>query len=229
MDIYYYCSYTGSPVGFILGKLSNAHEVEEPLALSGEKIEPLIRNCFELGMVRSACGLLTQAPKRYFLLFKKLVARGGRDELDYYLNIAFVTENQQQYLQWLDEDNTITEDAIAQAGRETILVDRESDFGYKVSGKSLEVLTKMKFGSLLRKCRVAAREDGLYFELASHDADTDEVMQALGISSEERDLELISEDGNWVRVIKKKAKLSRIPILILILLAAVILLVWSKL
>lgn len=229
MEVYYYCSYTGSPVGFILGKLSNVRETEEPLELSEEQIDPLIRSCFELGMVRGACGLLTEEPKSYFLLFKKLVARGGQDALEYYLNIAFVTEDQQQYLQWLDVDGTVSKD-VAQACRETISLNRKSDFGYDVNGRSLAALTKMKFGSLLKNCRTAALEDGLYFELASHNADTDKVMQALGISCKDWDLESIPEGGNWVRVIKKKAKLSHIPILVpLLLLAAVALLVWSKL
>lgn len=206
MEIYYYCSYTGSPVGFILGKLSDTYEAEETVELSEVGIDPLIRRCFEQGMVRNACGILTQEPRRYFLLLKKLVARGGRDSVEYYLNLAFVTESQQQYQQWLDQDDTVTADTIAQAGRETIVLDQESDFGYKVRSMSLSKLAKMRFGALLGKCRMAALEDGLYFELASQNADVDEVMQALGISNAEHDFELVSKDENWVRLIKKKAK-----------------------
>ena len=163
MDIYYYCSYTKSPVGFILGKLNGVNEAGEPMALSKDGIEPLIRKCFELGLVRKACGLLTQEPKRYFLLLKKLVTRGGDSDLDYYLNVAFVTESQQQYQQWMDVDEAVAEDTIAQAIRETILVDRESDFGYKVNSKSLAKLAGSKFGSLLGKCRTAAPGSGHYF------------------------------------------------------------------
>jgi len=228
MEVYYYCSYTGSPVGFILGKLSNVNEAEESLTLSKEHLEPLIRKCFELGMVRKACGILTREPKRYFLLLKKLVARGGRDDLDYYLNIAFVTESQQQYMQWMDKDEMVTEDTIAQACRETILVDRESDFGYKISSKFLTMLTRKKFGIMLGKCREAALKDGLYFELSAHDTDQDEVMQALGLSSAEQGLEPISEDENWMKLIKKKAKWNCVPIAILLLLTAAVIWIWGK-
>ncbi len=222
MEVYYYCSYTGSPVGFILGKLNDVSEAEGTRTLNKEHLEPMIRQCFELGMIRKACGLLTQEPKRYFLLFKKLIARGGQDGLDYYLNIAFVTESQQQYLQWIDEDKLVTEDTIAQACRETILVDRESDFGYKINSKSLAMLTKMKFGSMLGKFRTAALEDGIYFELSAPNTDTDDVMKALGISNTSQYLEQIPEDGNWVRLIKKKAKSGRFLIWILLLLAAMV-------
>jgi len=220
MEVYYYCSYTGSPVGFILGKLNGVSEAEGTRTLSKDHLDPMIRKCFELGMVRKACGLLMQEPKRYFLLFKKLVARGGTDGLDYYLNIAFVTESHQQYLQWIDEDKLVTEDAIAKACNDTILVDRESDFGYKINSKSLATLTKKKFGSLLGKCRAAAIEDRLYFELSSPNADTDDVMKALGISDASQQLEQIPEGGNWVRLVKKKAKPNSFLIWVLILLAA---------
>lgn len=234
MDVYYYCSYTGSPVGFIMGKLdklSGVCEADALLELNRKDIEPFIRKCFERGLVRNACGRLSkktaeseEPEQRYFLLFKDLVANGGQDDLEYYLNIAFVTENPEEYLRWLDVGETVTTDTIAQAIRESISLNRKSDFGYDVSGRGLAALTKMKFGSLLGECRAAMRDgkDGLYFELASHGADMDEVMQALGISSEDHELEFISESKNWVRVIKKKPKRKHLALWAVLLLVSVL-------
>lgn len=217
MEVYYYCSYTSSPVGYILGKLTAPSE-ESTIALCADHIDTMIHQCFEAGMVRNACGLLTQDPHRYFLLLKKLIVHGSQGSPDYFLNIAFVTEDRQEYARWLENDDTVTADSVAKAGQATMVLDQNSDFGYKIDGKALAKLVKMKFGSLLGKCRVAALEDGLYFELASHNADTDEVMQALGISSEDQELELISEDKNWTRVIKKKPKRKHLILWLILLL-----------
>lgn len=217
MEVYYYCSYTSSPVGYILGKLTAPSE-DGALALRADRVDTMIHQCFEAGMVRNACGLLTQAPQRYFLLLKKLIVNGNQGSPDYFLNIAFVTENRQEYARWLENDDAVTADTVAKAGQATMVLDQNSDFGYKIDGKALAELTKMKFGSLLGKCRAAALEDGLYFELASHSADADEVMQALGISSEEQDLELIAEDKNWFRVIKKKQKRKHLTLWLILLL-----------
>lgn len=217
MEVYYYCSYTSSPVGYILGKLTDPSE-EGALALRADRIDTMIHHCFEAGMVRNACGLLTQAPQRYFLLLKKLTVHGSQGSPDYFLNIAFVTEERQEYARWLENDDTVTADTVAKVGQATMMLDQNSDFGYKIDGKALTKLTKMKFGSLLGKCRATALDDGLYFELASHNADTDEVMQALGISSEGQELELISKGTNWTRVIKKKPKRKHLILWLILLL-----------
>lgn len=199
MDVYYYCSYKGSPVGFILGKLSNVNKTEDTLTLSKDNIEPLIQQCFELGMIRKAYGILPQKPDHYFLLLKKLVAKRGSDDLDYYLNVAFVTEDQEQYNQWMCEDGSVTEAAVAQTVRETILVDHESDFGYKISSKALAKLVGKKFGSLLGKWGA----DGTYFELASQNTDPDDVIKALGLADGTVTLESLPENRNWTQLFKK--------------------------
>lgn len=209
MEVYYYCSYKGSPVGFILGKLSGVNEAEDTRMLSKNDIDPLIRECFELGMVRKAYGLLPQKPDHYFLLLKKLVTKGGGDDLDYYMNISFVTDDQKQYQEWMKMDSEVTEDTIAQAVRETILLDRESDFGYKIKSKPFANLVEKNFGSIFGKRKTTYLEDGTYFELASQKTDLDDVMRAIGITDDALMLEPLKEDGNWVSLSQKKKKSHR--------------------
>ena len=73
MNLYYYCSYDGSPVGFRIGRI-DALSRDEKIELSSEKIEPFIRRCFETGLVRSAFGKIpsdADSEKKFFLLKKK--------------------------------------------------------------------------------------------------------------------------------------------------------------
>jgi len=115
MEIYYNCSYTGSPVGFIPGRLQYVTGQSEDYVLSHEQIPLLIQRCFDFAIVRKACGRwrLTGSDPVYFLLVKGLTVDEGQDERgidklsEYYLNFALTTTDRSEYEDWLAvEDDT---------------------------------------------------------------------------------------------------------------------------
>lgn len=222
MQIYYYCSYTGSPVGYILGQLTYDASQNGNCALSGEDIPALIRKCFELGTVRKAIGVLP-ATSRYFLLAKKLTAKGcgGQESSDYYLNIALVTDDAAEFQNWLRKDPGTAQE-IADAVKATMELDRSDDFGFTIRPVELASLLKKSFQPLFKGASEHISQPDIFVELAFAQTDLSELQKNLGLSAQEKTFVPLSETGKWVRYSKKKRPtgLPKAALLGLLLLAA---------
>lgn len=222
MEIYYYCSYTGSPVGFQLGKLNT-----ENGKLSSENIPLLIRRCFSQGMVRKACGWLLEEEK-YFLLVKDLTAKGkeSNEADEYYLNIALVSGQYNDYQKWLS-DKTTEEQEISNSIRDTMSLRGDPRFGFTVHLDRIAALTEQSFGGLF--AGISPKEEETYFQGLSPNLSERELIDILAIPSDDYDLKKLRPDtqreGTWFRLGKKKERRIHLEKILLISAAAAAVLV----
>lgn len=231
MKVYCYCSYTGSPVGYILGELSYDAAQSGSYTLNHTNAPSFIKRCFEQDIVRKGFGKLPGSDSEYFLLFKKLMAkgRGGAEASEYYINLALVTHNMEEYNQWVGTNNETTPQDIAQAVQEMMEIDRMNDFGFTVRPEALDKLLRLSFRSLFDIDAVSKHPQEAYFNLITSKPNCDELKAALGLSEPDKDLCSVVDSEKWVRYGKKK--LNSTPTLFAVLalaavgiLAAVILL-----
>ena len=99
MKIYSYCSYEGSPCGFILGSISfdpdRQYTHNDRLILQKDGVLPLIQTTFECGIVDFVFGNLPDSDT-YWIEIKNLNAKDKKPYL--YLNFAFETQRKEEYL-----------------------------------------------------------------------------------------------------------------------------------
>lgn len=222
MDIYYYCSYTGSPVGYQLGKLN-----EDTGKLVDENIPRLIHRCFSRGMIRKACGRFP-GENKYFLLVKDLTARKAAEDgaEEYYLNIALVSDSFDDYKKWLS--GNLPEQKIANVIRDTISLRNDPQFGFTVHKEQVEALKNLKFSTLFKG--IAPDEEMAYFQVLSPNLTTEELQDTLGLLDDSCNLTKmpadISREGEWFQSCKKKEfrSLWMKVVLLLVCLASVVML-----
>ena len=77
-ELYSYCSYKGSPVGFRIGKTKVENEID--LTLCDDNINQFVRKSFESGMITCVFGKLPKSDK-YVYLVKKLEYTGNNGPL----------------------------------------------------------------------------------------------------------------------------------------------------
>lgn len=99
MKVYSYCSYEGSPCGFILGSISfdtsKEYTNNDKLILQKDGVLPLIQTTFECGIVDFVFGNLPDSDT-YWIEVKNLNAKDKKPYL--YLNFAFETHRKEEYL-----------------------------------------------------------------------------------------------------------------------------------
>ena len=215
MEIYYYCSYKGSPVGFQLGKLKYPSGGSRLHALDAQGIPPLVQRCFDQNIVRKVCKRSAEE-KEYILLAKGLTAKGKQpeDPAEYYINFALVTDSEADCQKWLRGDGA-SGLAIADAIRDTMELDRQSAFGFTVRGDKLDALLSMSYRKLFEDA-AAKEHDGILLEAISPNTTAEQLQQALRLDA----LEGCRLNGNWFKFGKKKE--SRKAPLGILLAAAVI-------
>ncbi|MDE7244713.1 MAG: hypothetical protein K2O18_12175 [Oscillospiraceae bacterium] len=233
MEIYYYCSYTGSPTGFQLGKLTNAGQNMGLLALEKQNVSELIQRCFDLRAVRRAYQYPPEPNEsnEFFFLLKGLTAQGkGPDEPEmYYINFAVVTGREAEF-QKCFRGGDVSDCEIAEAVRGTIQPDPNSEFGFQIRGEKAAKLLKLSLRA--QRGEINDRK-GTFLKLLcrKEKEDLNQLIQALkldGFHLEEvlptertaqTDLDkTIEKEGTWF--VKKKLRRTNLPILILIALVA---------
>lgn len=204
MEVYYYCSYTGSTVGFQLGRLDF-----ESGKLSDEGIPPLIRRCFSRGMIRKACGVLPDTEK-YFVLVKDLTAKkfAATDAEEYYLNIALVSEYVEDYQKWLSSGD-MTQQAAADIIRDTISLHGDPKFGFTICVDQIKKLNEIVWSSLFNG--ILPEKGTTDFQVLSPNMSSEELAKILGLIKADYTVEKLRLDkqrsGNWFRIYKKKTGL----------------------
>ncbi len=222
MDIYYYCSYTGSPVGYILGCLTYNPNQSANYTLSRKRIPPVIRRFFEYDTVCNAFGILPAEPKQYYLMMKNLTAKGDKngEAPEYYLNLAFVTQDVDEYKRLLRAGGGTSED-IAVMIKDSMELDRTSDFGFTIRPDRLKKLVKGSFRSVFESSGALERVN-TFLEVDSPQADLTYLTENLELSDPERTLSFLPEAPKWV-VYSKKKQTRPIRLIVVIPIAAGIL------
>ena len=148
MDIYYYCSYTGSPVGFVIGKIQNIFSEKHGLELDDKNINPFLRICLENGVIRKGCGVIPQNLNRdikYFLVHKSSmpVALPLNTSVQCYINIAFLCDTKDEFVKIFNTWYSMPEDVSNSVVASTIEIDHGAKFGYNVNRNRLvEILNQ---------------------------------------------------------------------------------------
>lgn len=206
MNLYYYCSYDGSPVGFRIGRI-DALSRDEKIELSSEKIEPFIRRCFETGLVRSAFGKIpsdADSEKKFFLLKKKLRKKA---DYNYYMNVAVVEEEWDKFCSLLQDG--VDEVSLATAVMSSIKPYGENAFGYRVDTQKLSKVLECGFASVCNcnetRINNVQKNDAFYATLSTETPDTDALKKSLGIvQGSSTHTEITKESGKVFCFGKKK-------------------------
>lgn len=212
MNLYYYCSYDGSPVGFRIGRI-DALSRDEKIELSSEKIEPFIRRCFETGLVRSAFGKIpsdADSEKKFFLLKKKLIEK--KDDCNYYMNVAVVEEEWDKFCSLLQDG--ANEVSLATAVMRSIKPFGENAFGYRVDTQELSKVLECGFASVCNcnetRINNVQKNDAFYATLSTETPDTDALKKSLGIvQGSSTHTEITKESGKVFCFGKKKSASTR--------------------
>ena len=203
MQIYYHCTYKGSPVGFCIGKLDMEGQIAGNIELREENTNPFIRTCFNYGTVRKACGILPQEPSKYFLLAKKLAAQGkAPEEPEHYsINIALVTDSKNQFRSWLAREDG-SELEIAETVKASMEINRSNNFGFTVRADQAASLAEKSFKSLFTGCEPQYAELETWVETSYMQTDLKQLAEDLELSEPDKEFQK-SGSGKWVIYRKK--------------------------
>ena len=99
MKVYSYCSYEGSPCGFILGSFTFNTDAEfkqsDTISLNNDETNPFIQTIFEYGSIDFVFGKLHNN-EPYKIIIKNIDQKNSKPYL--YMNFAFETDNKEEYL-----------------------------------------------------------------------------------------------------------------------------------
>lgn len=199
MKVYYYCSYTKSPVGFRLGMVDTDNACGETCEPSSEEIQPFIWKCFSQSSIRQAHGLIPQEleePAQYFILMKSKVPI-IKGEIEYFINFAFVTDQRTEYESWIQGGSQKETDPF-HAIMETIVLNGSLEFGFTVCTEGLRTLKNKAYYSL--PDRVPTSTESTYIDAVLSKNDASQLLSTLGLS--EYDVHNLNQ-GNWFSIKKK--------------------------
>lgn len=200
MEVYYYCSYTKSPVGFRLGMVDTEHANGEICELSTENVHPFIWKCFSSGIIRRACGQIPQENKqdsRYFLLMK---SRDSViiDEVEYFINFAFVTSRKQEYEAWF-QGSAENESTVLQAIGTTMILNGRSEFGFSVRTDGVCALAGKSYRGLF--AGISPSTEDTYLKAVSSKTRQSQLLDTLDLAG--YDAQRLNQ-VNWVCIKKKQ-------------------------
>ena len=183
MKVYYYCSYDGSPVGFHIGRVDYSVPQENLLELKDKEIDPFIRCCFESGLIRSAFGKIPNN-NNYFMLKKKLT--GKKEEDSYYMNIAIISEDWDEFVQLMQAGSN--EEELSDAILDSIKLDKTSAFGYCIDTEKFSKIISMKYGKICgcndNYLNQVKQQEAFFMTLSTATVDEDVLLNNLGLSKE---------------------------------------------
>lgn len=227
ITLYYYCSYDGSPVGFNLGKIELQEHIPVVQELSDTNIDTFIRGCFETGILRSAFGKINNlnSDNEYFLLKRKLVCK--KDNCNYYMNIAIVTDEWNQFCSFMkgsDEDNRLAEIVM-----NTMIVSNNEKFGYSINTDKIIELLSVGYEKIcecnMQMLRRVENEDAFFVILSTQNPDINLLRSKLCVA-QNSGRQLIDITGKSGRIISfGKKKTASIRNQIVIMLAVIIMIV----
>jgi len=191
-------------------------------ALDPGAIHPLLQRGFDQSMIRKLYEHSFEK-KEFILLAKGLTAKGKRpeDPAEYYINFALVSDQEADYQKWFREGNT-SEQAVADAVRDTMQLDKQSPFGFTVRGDRLEELLGLSYRKLFENIPSEREQDALVVEPISPNTTAEQLQhvlklpEVLALPAECIDAQRLT--GNRFKFCKKKE--SRKPIIGIILAAA---------
>lgn len=232
MILYYYCSYDGSPVGFQIGFIDTSHTEDglQKIPEQNYKKGIFIANCLECGLIQSGFGVVPQKDEEkehlYFIIKKKLLFK--ENEKKYYINIAFITKQWNEFSALLDGD--CPEDKITATIKSSIIINKDSVFGYKIDTSKVEDILALSFKNVcglveddwLKKIE---QDNILYLTLSTASPDLESLKNMLGLKSTEKEFFLLGKEGKRMVYYGKKDVASRSIIVSLLLAVIIIILI----
>ncbi|MGN0298548.1 MAG: hypothetical protein ACI4C1_05110 [Lachnospiraceae bacterium] len=228
LKIFLYCSYSGSPVGFILGG-TDEEQIKYDCHLTQKDIPDLVQRCFAHGIIYEAYGKLpVDESEEQYLVLKKKISR-KQDEREIYCNIAFLSNSQKEYCQFYNyleelEDRRKIDDSLSSI----IIPDpTEEIFGLTVDVEKLKLLL-----SEIRNCqKFSENVECAQFIVKSKTTDSyeEEMIAALKKALDLKDNYEIKlyQDKSGRYCVKKKEAMSNLKIWIILILVLILFLVFA--
>lgn len=139
MRTYVYCSYTNSPVGFLIGAF-NFDPMQKNFYIPTKNVfNDFVVEAFEEGFVSKMYGCVPFIGK-YIFLVKKFQKNNVNDPIegviDFYMNFAFEFDSFEEYKNFCENFNALPEETIANECARFIVPDRHvENFALKVDAK----------------------------------------------------------------------------------------------
>lgn len=138
MQAYVYCSYTNSPVGFLIGAF-NFDSMQKNFYIPTENaLNDFVVKAFEQGFVSKMYGGLPNS--KYIFLVKELQKNNVNDpiegEIDFYMNFAFEFDSFEEYKNFYGNFNALPEDTVVDECARFIVPNRHvENFALKIDAK----------------------------------------------------------------------------------------------
>lgn len=231
MEFHSYCSYDGSPAGFVYGVtniVSNEIETTETLSLN-KGTNDFLKHCFESGLVRRVQGIIPRT-KNNVLLLKNLKAY-GEDGIRRYMNFALVYgDDEKKFLP--KRISPSIADVLSQELAKVIIVNHHNEFGYQLNTRLLQtfIFEKLKATNHTDFSDQQSTENDVCYIGALHGTTVEQLSGDLGMNGDDFSLECNSVTETIFRSPAKKSKASSsskmILLLATILLSIVVIALW---
>ncbi|MBD5560495.1 MAG: hypothetical protein HDQ87_09115 [Clostridia bacterium] len=204
------------------------------MSLRKEGVPRFVRDCFESGYVKIATGQLpgeaTEA--RYFVLLKDLESTAVIDgePVEFSMNLAIIFASEAEYARWMNGAKYDAKD-MADALRDTIVIDRKDQFGYLIQSDKVAPLLRMRPDTMLQGAPSTAANKTVLF-LNSDRTDLDALSAALGLKQNNETLELSRSGGLWATISSSSGmarKRGRGILLIAVIITVVLIIIFAVL
>ena len=201
-ELYSYCSYKGSPVGFRIGKTKVENEID--LTLCDDNINQFVRKSFESGMITCVFGKLPKSDK-YVYLVKKLEYTGNNGESIIYMNFAWIFSDYGKYISFASGIKTLSDDKISEIMYKIIKPDSNDEkFALKINGKELVNAIKNISGEDVMNERDRWSQDSLCVKVVSKSIDEKRINELYNGLYEEKFAFIKHKNSDYDYELKKK-------------------------
>ena len=201
-ELYSYCSYKGSPVGFRIGKTKVENEIE--LTLCDDNINQFIRKSFESGMITCVFGKLPNSDK-YVYLVKKLEYTGNNGESIIYMNFAWIFSDYEKYISFVSGIKDLSDDKISEIMYKIIEPDsNDENFALKINGKKLVNAIKNISSEDVMNERDSRSRDSLCVKVVSKSIDEKRINELYNGLYEEKFAFIKHKNSDYDYELKKK-------------------------
>lgn len=206
-ELYSYCSYKGSPVGFRIGKTKVENEID--LTLCDDNINQFVRKSFESGMITCVFGKLPKSDK-YVYLVKKLEYTGNNGESIIYMNFAWIFSDYGKYISFASGIRTLSNDKISEIMYKIIKPDSNDEkFALKIKGEKLVNAIKNISGEDVMNERDSRSQDSLCVKVVSKSVDEKRINELYNGLYEEKFAFFKHKNSDYDYELKKKNSLNK--------------------
>lgn len=196
MEFHSYCSYDGSPVGFVYGvtDISPTETEKAEIPMTKKGTNAFLRHCFESGLVRRVYGTIPGSKNKVLLLkgFKAF----GVDGIRRYMNFALVYGEDEKHLipkPGIPSNTNLLSQELAKA----LIITHNNEFGYQLNASSLRtfLFEKLKSADYTDFSTHRLFENDVCYIGTSHDTKVENLSSDLGmdVSDFSRECSILNE------------------------------------